>query len=68
LGDDLIVFTWVADMQRASSLRRYEITRTLDQAVLARAETRWVFVDLASRKPIRIPPEVQVDFELIPNR
>jgi acyl-CoA thioester hydrolase len=68
LGDDLLVFTWVADMQRVSSLRRYEITRAQDQAVLARAETRWVFIDLASRKPMRIPPEVQADFELVPNR
>ncbi len=66
-GDELIVYTWVADMQRASSLRRYEITRVQDQAILARAETRWAFVNLASRKPIRIPPEVQVDFELVPN-
>lgn len=67
-GDELIVHTWVVDMQRVSSLRRYEITRGGDQDVLARAETRWVFVDLASRKPTRIPPEVQVDFELVPNR
>ena len=66
-GDDLIVYTWVADMLRASSLRRYEITRVQDQAILARAETRWAFVNLASRKPIRIPPEVQGDFELVPN-
>jgi len=68
VDDELIVFTWVADMQRVSSLRRYEITRAHDQAVLARAETRWAFIDLASRKPMRIPPEVQADFELAPDR
>ena len=56
-GDRLVVRTWVADMQRVSSLRRYEIYAVSDGAVLARAETRWAFIDLNSRKPVRIPPD-----------
>ena len=67
VGDELIVYTWVADMQRVKFLATLRNHPVQDQAILARAETRWVFVDLASRKPIRIPPEVQVDFELVPN-
>ena len=63
--DDLVVRTWVADMQRASSLRKYEIVREADAALLARAETRWVFVDLNTRKPIRIPLEVRKDFVVV---
>ncbi|MHB9080139.1 MAG: acyl-CoA thioesterase, partial [Pirellulaceae bacterium] len=66
-GDELVVHTWVADMQRVSSLRRYEILRVADNTVVARAETRWVFVDLQSRKPTRIPPEVQADFVIVPD-
>lgn len=61
-GDALIVRTWVADMHRVSSLRRYEIVRESDGILLARAETRWAFVNLETRKPIRIPMEVQNDF------
>jgi acyl-CoA thioester hydrolase len=64
-GDQLIVRTWVADMQRVSSLRRYEIVREVDNTLLARAETRWAFVDMKSRKPVRIPPEVQADFVIV---
>ncbi len=66
-GDELVVRTWVADMQRVSSLRRYEIIRESDHTVVARAETRWAFVDLKCRKPARIPPEVQADFVIVPD-
>ena len=61
-GETLVVRTWVADMQRVSSLRKYEIVREADGTVIARAETRWAFVNLDTRKPIRIPAEVQSDF------
>ncbi len=64
-GDELVVRTWVANMQRVSSLRKYEIVRESDGVVVARAETRWAFVDLTSRKPIRIPLEVQHDFVIV---
>lgn len=64
-GDPLIIRTWVADMQRVSSLRRYEIVRDTDGILVARAETRWAFVNLQTRKPIRIPLEVQRDFVIV---
>ncbi len=64
-GDRLVIRTWVADMQRVSSLRKYEIVRSSDSAVVARAETRWAFINLATRKPIRIPLEVQQDFIIV---
>jgi acyl-CoA thioester hydrolase len=66
-GDQLVVRTWVADMQRVSSLRRYEIIRESDGTVLARAETRWAFIDLKSRKLVRVPPHVQADFVIVPD-
>ncbi|MCU0958958.1 MAG: acyl-CoA thioesterase [Pirellulaceae bacterium] len=66
-GDELVVRTWVADMQRVSSLRRYEIIRSSDNTLVARAETRWAFIDLTSRKPTRIPREVQADFVIVPD-
>jgi acyl-CoA thioester hydrolase len=64
-GDPLIIRTWVADMQRVSSLRKYEIVRDTDGILVARAETRWAFVNLQTRKPIRIPLEVQRDFVIV---
>jgi acyl-CoA thioester hydrolase len=65
-GDEVVVRTWVADMQRVSSLRKFEILRAADQALLARAETNWAFVRTADQRLIRIPPEVAEAFEIIP--
>jgi acyl-CoA thioester hydrolase len=64
-GDELVVRTWVADMQRVTSLRKYEIVRESDGILLARAETRWAFINLETRKPVRIPAEVQNDFVIV---
>ncbi len=66
-GDHLTVRTWVADMQRVSSLRKYEIVRESDDTLIARAETRWAFINLKTRRPMRIPAEVQNDFIIVPD-
>ena len=54
-GDDLIIRTWVSDVSQFASMRKYLICRPKDSTVLARAETRWVFVDLSVRKVVKIP-------------
>ncbi len=45
-GDELTIRTWVSDIARFASRRKYVICRPVDQAILARVETRWVYVDL----------------------
>jgi acyl-CoA thioester hydrolase len=65
-GERLRVLTWVADFRRAFSTRRYRFTRAADGAVLARGETNWVFVDVATGKPKSVPAELQAMFELPP--
>ena len=59
-GDDLIVRTWVHDMQRFASTRKYVICRPADETLLARVETRWVFVDLRQHRVLAIPDEAKV--------
>ena len=63
--DRLLVQTWVVDFRRARSRRRFRFLRAADRAVLARAETEWVFVDAASGKPRAIPAEVAKCFDLV---
>lgn len=65
LGDAVIVRTWVAEMRKVMSLRRYRILRPEDGVVLATAETNWVFVDAHRRQPLRIPPEIANAFEVV---
>ena len=33
--------------------------------LLAKAETLWAFVNLATGRPTRIPPELQAAFEIV---
>ena len=54
-GDGLIVATWVRDMRRIKSWRDYVVLRPRDDAVVCRAATLLVLVDLATRRPRRIP-------------
>jgi acyl-CoA thioester hydrolase len=55
MGDDLEVTTFISDVRRATAVRHYEIRRVADEALLARAHVLWVFVELASGRPRRIP-------------
>jgi acyl-CoA thioester hydrolase len=61
-GDHIEVRTWVADFRRAFSLRKYELVRPGDGALLARGETNWAFVDAASGRVRSIPEEIRALF------
>jgi acyl-CoA thioester hydrolase len=53
VGEELVVRTWVVDVRRVASLRKYEVVR--GEELLATGETEWVFVDAATGRPRRIP-------------
>lgn len=58
LGDELVIATWVRDFHKVKSWRDYVVVRPKDNAVICRAATLWVLVDLTSRRPIRVPREM----------
>ena len=66
-GDRIEASTWVANLRRVRSLRRYEFTRVSDGKTLARGETDWVFVDAVSGRPCTIPEEIRRVFTLVPD-
>lgn len=61
-GDELEATTWIADLRRVRSRRDYEIHA--GDRLVAHASTDWVYVDRASVRPRRIPPELQAAFGL----
>lgn len=65
--DEIVVRTWIADMKRVTSTRRYQIIRLSDQKLLASAATNWAFVKFANHQPCRVPPEVSGAFQLVPD-
>ena len=62
LGDEIVIRTWVADMQKYTSRRKYEMFR--ENQLLARAETNWAFVAFETQKLLAVPEEVARAFEI----
>jgi acyl-CoA thioester hydrolase len=61
MDDELEIATWVSDMKRATAVRHYAVSRISDGQLLARALALWVWVDLKTGKPIRIPSGFKQD-------
>jgi acyl-CoA thioester hydrolase len=57
LDDELEVATWISDVKRVSVVRHYTISRVNDGCRLLRARAHWVWVDLQSGRPTRIPAD-----------
>lgn len=80
-GQRVIIKTWVSDMKKVTSTRRYRMVRldpplqdsqgTVDptasirETLIAVAHTNWAFIDYQRGTPIRIPAEMSADFPLI---
>lgn len=64
-GEEIEMQTWVCSFKRTRSLRRYRFVRSGDKALLAKAETDWVFINTDSGRPISIPPEVSSCYEMV---
>ena len=58
LGEEIEIRTWVENIKRVRSLRKYEFVRKADGKTLVKGETDWVFVDVQSGRPLAIPQEV----------
>ena len=64
-GEEIEVRTWIANLRRVRSLRKYEFVRQSDQTILVRGETEWVFVDAQSGRPTAIPEPIASIFPLV---
>jgi len=65
VDEQVVVRTWVADFQKVSSVRKFEIYRPADDTLLARAETNWAFVRFADQRLMRVPVEVAEAFIVV---
>lgn len=64
VGEEIEIKTWVENIRRVRSLRKYEFVRKSDGMVLVRGETDWVFVDAKTGRPLPIPEEVARVFSI----
>ena len=63
--DVITAATWVAELASRQSLRRYLFWRAADRSVLAEAATVWVYIDMATGRPSRLPASLQSAFEVV---
>ena len=63
-GEEIEIRTWVENVRRVRSLRKYEFLRRADGKILVRGETDWVFVDITTGRPLAIPEEVSRVFSI----
>lgn len=66
VGEEIEIKTWVENIRRVRSLRKYEFVRKSDSRVLVKGETDWVFVDTKTGRPLPIPEKVSQVFNLRP--
>jgi acyl-CoA thioester hydrolase len=57
-NEEIEIRTWVENIRRVRSLRKYEFIRKADNKVLVKGETDWVFVDVKTGNPRAVPNEV----------
>jgi acyl-CoA thioester hydrolase len=64
-GEEVVVETWVSNFGKTKSLRKYRISRPADDKLLVTAETNWALIDIAKRRPFRIPSELKEAFPIV---
>ncbi len=54
-GDELELETWLENIKSAQGVRRYALRKAADATALCEGWTSWVFVELGTYRPKRIP-------------
>jgi acyl-CoA thioester hydrolase len=64
-NDILQMETWVEEIGKILSIRRYVLTRPNDKALICEGRTEWVFVDAENMRPMQIPHEIVEGFNKV---
>lgn len=64
-GESLAIHTWVSTSGGRSAVRHYVVVREPDRVLLARAETNWVYVNLATGRPALVPDDLVNAFQTL---
>jgi len=63
-GEEIEIRTWVENVRRVRSLRKYEFVRKSDNKTLVEGETDWVFMDVKTGALRTVPKAVVDVFDL----
>lgn len=62
MNDELEISTWAYAPKRATCMRTYVISRVRDNATVMQLVSLYVWVDMATGQPVRIPVQFLADF------
>lgn len=62
LGESIRMETYVKEVRGPLSIRVVDFFNDKTNQLLVRSQTQWCYVDLSSRKPIKIPTEIATLF------
>lgn len=65
-NEELIFLTWISAMEGKRATRNYQFFKATDMSPLLRGETKWVFVDMQTGRPVEIPAQVNDSFSPVP--
>lgn len=65
LGDTILAYTWVHEIRKASSLRKYKFVRASDNSEIAHGESDWVYIDRHTGRPRIIDDAIVTAFPII---
>lgn len=60
--DQLRIETWTDPMEGSKALRHYELYNEESKKLILKGQTMWVFVNLQTGRPVKIPSEVVTAF------
>jgi acyl-CoA thioester hydrolase len=66
-GEEIEIRTWVENIRRVRTLRKYEFVRKSDGKLVVKGETDWVFVDAKTGNPRVVPETVSSIFHRSPD-
>jgi acyl-CoA thioester hydrolase len=66
VNEEIEIKTWVENIRRVRSLRKYEFVRKADGKILVKGETDWVFMDAQTGSPRAVPDAVADIFKTTP--
>lgn len=55
-GDQLVLRTWLSDLNALYSTRQYAFYRPADQSILFTGQTKWACVEISTGRPKRLSP------------
>lgn len=65
LDEEIILRTWLSDLNAMYSIRQYVFYRPSDQAILFLANTKWACVEIATGRPKRLSPTFSQAYQVL---